>query len=132
MWGDFTTLNFIFTIDTWKTINEKLNRTKRKTSFPLFFKDGNSIIANKLLIANKFNSFFTNIGINLYQQTTAHKNKSFKDYLTPRHCNIFQFKNINEESVNHIIEKLALKTSLVLMGCHQNYWKVSKAHWLNL
>ncbi len=45
--------------DTWKIINEILSRTKRKKSFPLFFKDGDNIVTNKELIANKFNSFFT-------------------------------------------------------------------------
>ncbi len=67
-------------------------------------------------IANKFNYFFTNIGINFSQQITAPNNKSFKDYLTPRHGHIFQLKNINEESVNHIIDKLATKTNFGFNG----------------
>ncbi len=50
---------------TWKTINEILNRTKRKKSFPCIFREGNNIISNKMNIANKFNSFFTNVGKNL-------------------------------------------------------------------
>ncbi len=37
---------------TWKTINEILNRTKRKKSFPYFFRDGNNIISNKMNKAN--------------------------------------------------------------------------------
>ncbi len=69
---------------TWKIINEILSRTKRKKSFPLFFKDGDNIVTNKELIANKFNSFLTNIGTTLSQQIKSHKNKSFKSYLTKK------------------------------------------------
>ena len=43
---------------TWKKINELLNKCKNKKEFPDYFKEDNRIIANKLLIANKFNIFF--------------------------------------------------------------------------
>ncbi len=66
---------------TWKTINEILNRTKRQKSFPCFFKDGNNIISNKMNIANKFNSFFINVGKNLNNAINMPHNKSFNDYL---------------------------------------------------
>ncbi len=46
----------------WKTINEVLNKTKNKKSFPVYFKNDNEKITDKLEIANHFNSFFINIG----------------------------------------------------------------------
>ncbi len=38
---------------TWKTINDILNRTKRKKTFPSSFKDGENIMNDKITIANK-------------------------------------------------------------------------------
>ncbi len=70
---------------TWKTINEILNRTKRKKTFPSFFRDGDDIITNKMNIANKFNSFFINVGKNLSNTINLPIGKSFKDYLKNKH-----------------------------------------------
>ncbi len=42
---------------TWKTINKILNRTKRKKSFPQFFRDGEHIATDLSIITNKFNIF---------------------------------------------------------------------------
>jgi len=96
---------------TWKTINDILNRTKRKKTFPLFFKDGNTIITSKLVIANKFNSFFTNIGPKLSNIINAPNNKSFKTYLNKQFNYAFEFKNVDTEIVNNIINTLAPKSS---------------------
>ncbi len=63
-------------------INEIISRTKRKKSFPLFFKDGDNIVTNKELIANKFNSFFSNIGTTLSQQTKSPKINHLKMLLS--------------------------------------------------
>ncbi len=43
---------------TWKTINEIINKTKKKKTFPDTFNDGENEITDKLEIANKFNTFF--------------------------------------------------------------------------
>ena len=51
--------------NTWKTINEILSKSKTNKSFPTYFKESNSIMTDKLEIANKFNAFFTNIGNHL-------------------------------------------------------------------
>ncbi len=79
---------------TWKTINEILNRTKHKIKFPLFFNDGENLVTSKELIANKFNTFFTNIGSKLSRQIKRPKNKSFKDYLISNN-NQFKFQITN-------------------------------------
>ncbi len=43
---------------TWKTINKILNRTKRKRSFPQFFRDSEHITTDLSIITNKFNNYF--------------------------------------------------------------------------
>ena len=51
--------------NTWKTINEILCKDKTKKAFPKYFKEAESIIVDEVDIANKFNTFFTEIGLNL-------------------------------------------------------------------
>ncbi len=69
--------------------------------------DGNNIITNKTDIANKFNSFFTNVGTNLSNKITIpNKIVNFK----------FNFYNIGEANIRHLIDKLAPKTSLGFDG----------------
>ncbi len=65
--------------DTWKTINKILNKTSKRKCFSRYFKEGNTIITDELLIATKFNSFFTNIGSKHSQTILTPKNKMFKD-----------------------------------------------------
>ena len=48
--------------NTWKTINGIINKSNDSHSIPDFFIDNNEIITDKQIIANRFNSFFTNIG----------------------------------------------------------------------
>ncbi len=101
---------------TWKTINEILNRTKRKKFFPNFFRDGNNIISNKINISNKFNSFFTNVGKNLNNAINLHPDQSFNHYLKNRYNLKLTFRNIDEENVSELINKLSQKTSFDFDG----------------
>ena len=97
--------------NTWSTINNILNRNKRVKSFPQFFKDDGIEIENKLLIANKFNNFFTNIGPKLAEQIDTPTNYHFKDYLSERLQYKFKFEMVDEPTVNKIIEQMTPKTS---------------------
>ncbi len=65
---------------TWKKINDILNRTKRKKTFPSSFKDGENIINDKIMIANKFNIFFTNIGPKLAAEIVTPKSHNHRKY----------------------------------------------------
>jgi hypothetical protein len=101
----------------WKTINDILSKSKKKRSFPSFFKDEeNNIITDKVQIANKFNTFFTTIGPNLARKITAPRNKTFQNYLTKTCDNIFKFQDITEITVNNIIDNLAPKISFGFDG----------------
>ncbi len=46
---------------TWQTINEVLNKTRKKKTFPEYFKKENKHITDKLEIANHFNSFLNSL-----------------------------------------------------------------------
>ena len=96
---------------TWSTINDILNKTKKKKDFPEFFKDGNILINDRLTIANKFNVFFTNIGPNLASEINTPNHKHFKDYLnSPPKCT-FQFQLIDETLTESLFDKLPNKSS---------------------
>ncbi len=97
--------------NTWKVINSILDRSKKKKNFPQLFKDDEKIITDKLDIANRFNSFYADIGPQLAQKILAPPNKSFKNYLTVKYNLNFQFQNVEESNVNEIISKLKSKTS---------------------
>ena len=49
---------------TWSTINEKLQRKKKKTSSNIFYHDG-KILKDEIEIANAFNNYFTSIGLSM-------------------------------------------------------------------
>ncbi len=69
------------------------------------------MIIDKRLIANKFNHFFTNIGLNLSKQIKNSRKLTFENYLDHKYNHNFQFQNVDEEFVTSIINKLAPKTS---------------------
>jgi hypothetical protein len=110
---------------TWKTISELLNKTKRKKSLSHFFRDGDQVITDKLTIANKFNTFFTNIGSTLSNQISV-SNNNFKHYLTKEHKNIFTFRNVNEDTVSQIIDKISPKASFGFDGLSSKLIKTVK------
>ena len=97
--------------NTWKTINEILNRTKRKNKFPDFFKDGNNTVTGKLAIANHFNKFFTNIGPKLSSMIAVPDNQTFQNYLKNKISYSFKFTAIDTKTISEIIDNLAPKTS---------------------
>ena len=111
---------------TWKTINEILNRTKRKNKFPTFFKDGNNIVTGKLAIANHFNSFFTNIGPKLSHLINPPENKTFQSYLHDKINHNFTFKLIDTGTISDTIDKLAPKTSTGYDGISTKLLKTVK------
>ena len=100
--------------NTWKTINEILSKSKTNTSFPTYFKD--SIMTDKLEIANKFNAFFTNIGNHLANNI---KYKGFHNhlyYLNKKVNSVFTFNKIEEYTVKRIINNLPNKNSYGFYG----------------
>ncbi len=86
-------------------------KQKNKTIITDFFKDGNEQITDKLEIANRFNVFFTNIGIYLANKLVNQGNKIFTDFLVHKYTSQLKFQNINKEQVIKIIGNMKPKTS---------------------
>ena len=63
--------------NTWKTIKEVLNKTKKKAQFPDFFKINDEKLTDKQSIADKFNTFLIEIGSKLAQQINPVHNANF-------------------------------------------------------
>ena len=71
------------------------------------------MIADKITIANQFNTYFSSIGTKLAPQIPANQGKSFTDYLHSPVNNVnFKFKLIDIENTVNIID--GLKTNLVV------------------
>ena len=68
--------------ETWKILNEVIHKRKNKPTYPEYFIKNNKIISKKKDIANGFNNFFTNVGVNLAKNITLPKNDTtIYDYL---------------------------------------------------
>ena len=97
--------------NTWNVINDVLNRNKNKDSFPDYFVYNNSEITSDKDIANHFNEFFINIG--LEQAQSIHTpNRPFQSYLEPTVSKIFNFQAVEEKYVSKIIKELPNKTNV--------------------
>ena len=68
--------------ETWRLINEVINKDKKIYSPPSFLKSGDKIISDPLEIANGFCKYFTNIGPNLASKILT-VNVSFQNFLGP-------------------------------------------------
>ena len=90
---------------TWKTIDETLNRRKRKSKFPSEFIVNNRLIADQKEIADQFNIFFSNIGSTLSDSIEIDDSTlDFTDYNPTEHR--FNFNIITESETLSIINKL--------------------------
>ena len=94
---------------TWQTINESLNRRKKKQDFPQEFKLANgNVNSDSKQIAEAFNDFFANIG------DTGLLNASpiadFEQYMPAKpNCNL-KFQSVTVDNVSRIIDSLKPKT----------------------
>ncbi len=95
----------------WLTINNILNKGRQNQSFPEAFKEDGQTISDKIEIANKFNLYFTNIGINLAQKIKTPANQYFSDYLKTKYNNVLKFKEINTGEIEKTIDNLKAKSS---------------------
>ena len=97
--------------NTWKTIKTIICNTNKNTDMPnSFIIDGNKI-DDKQTIADRFNSFFTNIGKDLATKITPPKNKLFQDFLKKPVKSVCNFHHTTEEDILKIINNLKPKTS---------------------
>ena len=110
--------------NTWKTINEILCKDKTKKTLPKYFKEAESIIVDEVDIANKFNTFFTEIGINLASNIKYQGNFDHSHYLKKDISCVFNFKPVEEETISITIMNLANKNSCGFDGISTNLLKI--------
>ena len=94
--------------NTWKTINEILTKNQTKHKLPTVLKENGTDITDNRNIANKCNSFFTNVGQKIAKDIQYDGNKN---YLNKKINSTFTFKNIDEIIVKKTINNLPTKNS---------------------
>ena len=97
--------------DTWKGINNILNRKNAKSDFPTHLVVDGKIVSDDQDIAEAFNNFFTNIGPTLSNAIEVPPNKSYKDFLKDKIYATFHFETVTIDEVKKIISKLKPKGS---------------------
>jgi len=112
--------------NTWKTINDILNKSKKKKTFTDTFHDEEDIITDKLEIANKFNKFFTTVGPNLANNINYKGNKTHKDFLNIKYTKQFKFEEINKDVIIKVIKNMKSKSSCGFDGISTKLLKIIK------
>ena len=95
--------------ETWKVINNVLNKNKNHNSITQI-KSNNTIIKDNSAIANIFNDYFSSIGPNL-AKTIPQTNKTFADFLKNKHPNTIFFIPTDVNEIKKIVEKINSKKS---------------------
>ena len=93
---------------TWTLIKETLQQKKRQ-ELPIEFIWNDPIITDLDEIANKFNTYFINIGHSLSEQ--IHETRSSDEYLNKRINTVFNFTEVSEEYIDSIINNMKSKSS---------------------
>ena len=98
---------------TWNTIKSVLGHPVNTVSKSISIRveDEEEPIPNNIEIANKFNTFFTEIGPTLANTITVADGANHNQYLTARTNTIFQFQPIHENDILNIINSFTAKTS---------------------
>ena len=96
-------------IKTWAKINEFI-KPKGSEQVTSFTHEG-STINNPLDIANKFNKFFSEIGLKLANEIRGPTCDNYTNYLSPYRGERFGFKHVNSQDISSIISNLKSKNS---------------------
>ena len=97
---------------TWNTINETLNRNKKRKRPPdEFYLPNGSIITDHKIIADEFNKYFVIIGGSVGNCQSNIMNDVFHTYLTDKPNCILKFKLTNVTEIIDIMDKLKPKSS---------------------
>ena len=97
--------------NTWKNINDIINKKKKIHDLPKYFLDNDKILTDNADIANCFNLFFSQVGPNLAKSIPSPVDKSYKDYLTAHITSSFSFETVTIENISKQIKGLKPKSS---------------------
>ena len=84
---------------TWKSISGIIYKSKPNT-YPDFFIENGRKLYDKKIIANKFNSYFTDIGPNLAEQISTTSDKEFTSFLKNKPTSKLCFEEVNESTIS--------------------------------
>ena len=91
--------------ESWKTINEVLNKRSKSCNIDCIKDSGNAIV-NKKDISNAMNSFFCTIGEKLASKIDATPNPLLSGDFTERSNNVqFQFRTVGVQEIRDAIAK---------------------------
>ena len=107
--------------NTWGTIKQILNRTRSTQTISDVFLIDNVMTTDPTTIANKFNTFFAGIGVDLSANVNNTHNAHFTDYLLNPSIYNFTLELITEETTMEILNNLKPKPSCGSMEFPQNY-----------
>ena len=97
--------------NTWGTIKQILNRTRSTQNISDVFLIDNVMTTDLTTIANKFNTFFAGIGVELSANVNNSHNAHFTDYLLNPSMYSFTFELITEETTMEILNNIKPKPS---------------------
>ena len=89
--------------DSWKIVNESLNKKSKSTSINELIINHNRITGDKN-IANEFNNFLCKIGPQLAENIPS-SDLDLLHYVTPG-TNIFEFRNITSAELASVLKKI--------------------------
>ena len=98
-------------------------KQKKSKSLPDHINVDNQKITDNGQIANYFNNYFGQIGLNMASSIPAEHEINFMDYLTSNINTSFSFESINESKVRDIIKQLNSKSSSGNDGISTNIFK---------
>ena len=112
--------------NTWGTIKHILNRTRSTQTISDVFLIDNVMTTDPTTIANKFNTFFGGIGVELSANVNNTHNSHFTDYLFNPSMYNFTFELITEETTMEILNNLKPKPSCGYDGISTKLLKTCK------
>ena len=97
---------------TWNTINETLNRNKKRKRPPdEFYLSNGSIITDHKIIADEFNKYYVSIGGSVGNSQPNIMNDAFHTYLTDKPNCTLKFKLTNVTEIIDIMNNFKPKSS---------------------
>ena len=106
----------------WRTINELLNKPKKNTKLSQSFVEtcSSNIIDDPQKIANHFNNYFTNVGLNLANKIKQNNNNSFVNYLKGSYQSNFFLNPVTENELEVELKKMKSNKSCGYDGISTN------------
>ena len=109
---------------TWQILRSAINKTGTKSMLPDHFYHENKKITDKAEIANKFNIFFSTIGIKMTEAISL-SDKHFTHYLPERNTKSIFMDPVTPEDIINMTNRIKTKTSMDHRGISSKLMKLS-------